>query len=89
MYKSSVFMNALKESIVGRLLDLLERFTGQKYYSQSEVDLLLSRNIQPNMVGDVHVKGITTTRKTIPKPIPKIIPKTTIKRVKNVKVVKK
>lgn len=76
--KSNSFMSALKESIVGRLLDLLKRFTGQRYYSQSEVDFLLGRNIKPNVVTGVTVKGIRT------------IPKRTIpKRIENVKVVMK
>lgn len=36
--KDASFMQILKESIVERLLDLLRHFTGQKYYSQSEID---------------------------------------------------
>ncbi|GAI45991.1 unnamed protein product, partial [marine sediment metagenome] len=39
--KGSTFTQFLTDSIVTRLLDLLKRFTGQRYYSQEDLDSIL------------------------------------------------
>jgi len=39
--KDPTFMKFLTDSIVGRLLDLLKKFTGQRYYSQEALDSIL------------------------------------------------
>lgn len=39
--KDISFMQELKESIIIRFLDLLKHFSGQRYYSQEDINILL------------------------------------------------
>lgn len=47
--KDPIVMRTLKEGLVGRFLDLLKKFTGERYYSQSEVDLLMNNRYVSNI----------------------------------------
>lgn len=60
--KPSDFTKALIDSIVTRLLYLLKKFTGQKYYSQTEVDHLCGvYNVVPSP-RPVVIYPVTTAR---------------------------
>jgi len=63
--KGPTFMQFLTDSIVNRLLDLLKKFTGQRYYSQEDLDSILY---------DQRRLSAKDTLSSVPQTFTKIIP---------------